>query len=185
MGGSFDPIHIGHLVMAQAARDKFNLDQVVFIPANLPPHKPRQRLASAKHRLAMVRLAIKGHQAFTCSDFEVNRPGKSYSIDTCRYFRQRYPSETKIFFIVGQDAFAGLKKWKNIDGIRKIVDFIVVNRPGFRTTKGGLPHFSVQMPGIAISSSDVRQQIELGNAVHFLMPPKVAEYIDQNKLYRK
>ncbi len=185
LGGTFDPIHIGHLVMAQAAMKKLGLQKVIFVPANLPPHKNPGGVTPALRRLAMVRLALSGHPHFSVSDFEINKPGRSYSIDTIRHFREMFPARTKLFFLMGQDAFEGLKEWKDVAQIFKLVHIVVVNRPGYKPDQVHLPHHSVLMPGIDIASSDVRNQVIEGNAISYLVPPKVAEYIQKHRLYRK
>ena len=185
LGGTFDPIHIGHLIMAQTAMRRFKLDRVIFVPANIPPHKNPHEVTLPRHRLNMVKLALVGHKRFSVSDFEINREGPSYSIDTVRHFREKFLPRTKLFFLMGQDAFEGLKNWKDVAQIFKLVKIVVVNRPGFKFENVYLPHHSVLMPGIDISSSDVRNQVVEGNAINYLVPQKVADYIQKHRLYRK
>ena len=130
LGGTFDPVHIGHMAIAQKALEKCRLDKVIFVPSALPPHKKMPRLASAWDRYRMVALAAQGNPRFEVSDYEVQKGGKSYSIDTVCHFRAQYPAETKLFFIIGEDNVDTLETWKEIDRIIEIVTFIVVNRPG-------------------------------------------------------
>ncbi len=184
LGGTFDPIHIGHLVMAQAALEGMRLKEIIFVPSHLPPHKNSKDVTPAHDRLQMVTRAIKDNPSFKVSDFEVKKEGRSYSIDTVQHFKGLYHSQTKLFFIVGQDAFGGLGQWKDINGILKLVDFVVVNRPGCKERQGGIKHHSVLMPGIDISSSEVRQQAAQGNLISYLVPKSVAEYIEKRGLYQ-
>ncbi len=183
LGGTFDPVHLGHLVMAQAALKEMKLDKVFFVPCRLPPHKPASNLTPASDRLAMIRLAIQSNKDFAVSDFEIKRRGKSYSIDTVKYFKKAY-SHSKLFFIIGGDALAGLPQWKNIGGILKIVEFVVVNRPGNFFPKKAIKHHTVLMPGIDLSSSYIRANLRKNKTVRYLVPDGVIEYIERRKLYR-
>ena len=184
LGGTFDPIHNGHLAMAQIAREKMSLDEVIFVPSYLPPHKSPKNVVLAADRLNMVILAIKGNPFFRISDYEVKKAGKSYSIDTLRYFRKKMKG-LKLYFIVGNDAYEGLSQWKDIDEILKIAHFVVVNRPGSSRKGGNIKCHHVMMPGIEISSSYVRQRLEEGKEVRYWVPGPVAEYIKKNRLYQK
>ena len=149
LGGTFNPIHIGHLTAAQVAQEEMRLDQVVFVPSFLPPHKTENNLASAAHRLAMVRLAIRDNPKFSVSDCEIKKGGKSYSIDTVRFFRKKYPKSTTLFFIIGADELNALKGWKDINELVNLVSFIAVNRPGYKPAGHKLiKHESIQMPAI-------------------------------------
>lgn len=184
-GGTFNPVHIGHMAMAQVAMEKFGLDRVIFIPSNTPPHKTIKNLASARDRLQMTKQSVKGNPGFKVSDFEIKNPGKSYSIDTIKHFRKKFPKGTKLFFLIGEDGYAELDSWKKIDEILKSVTFIVVNRPGYNAKKGGVRHLSVTMPGIDISSSYVRRRAKEGKSVKYLVPEPAFRYIENHKLYRK
>lgn len=184
LGGTFDPIHIGHLAMAKMAQDQMRLDQVIFVPSFLPPHKSSGQIVAANDRLKMVRLAIKGARGFSVSDFEVKKTGKSYSVDTLRHFKKVFPKGTKLFFIVGEDAYTGLKNWRKIEEILNIVEFIVVNRPGPFEKTGRVHCHHVVMPGIDISSSYIRQRIGQKKEVKYFVPEDVFRYINKNKLYR-
>jgi len=184
LGGTFNPVHIGHLAIAQTAADKMDLEKVIFVPCNIPPHKNPGHVASARDRYNMVRLAIKGNALFALSDFEIKKPGTSYTIDTLRYFQGIYRSDAKLFFVIGGDTLTQLKKWRFIGDVLKIATFIVVNRPGrFRKTSN-IPHCSVSMPGIDISSSYVRQCIVQGRTIKYFVPENVSGYIQKKKLYQ-
>ncbi len=186
LGGTFNPIHIGHLAIAQTALEAMRIEKVIFVPSNWPPHKSDTNIAPARHRYQMVKLAIKGNPALTVSDFEIKNEGKSYTIDTLWHFRRVFPRETKLFFIIGGDTLPQLKSWRYIDDILKIATFIVVNRPGQfkkdRTLK--ISYFSVTMPGIDISSSYVRSRVAQGKTVKYFVPESVVAYIKKNRLYQ-
>lgn len=181
LGGTFNPIHLGHLVMAQTALEKMKLDQVVFVPSNIPPHKSSKSLISAEDRYNMVRSAVRGHRGLSVSDVEIKRKGKSYSIDTVREFSAK---GTKLFFILGQDAFDGLKDWKRIGELEDLVEFIVLNRPGSKKRRSRFKHHFIVMPNIEIASSDLRRMLANGQSVRYLVPDRVLKYISRRKLYQ-
>ena len=183
LGGTFNPIHTGHLAMAQIAHDEMKLDKVVFVPSNIPPHKHVAHLASPMDRYRMVRLAIRGNTGFTASDVEINRRGKSYTIDTLRYFKSKYSPTTKFFFIIGADMLATLKRWKCIDEILTIVRFVVIDRPYFQHNIKTIPFHMVPTLGFDISSSFLRRQIRHGKSIKYLVPDSVFKYIKRHKLY--
>ena len=185
LGGTFNPPHIGHLAIAQMAKEKMCLDKVIFVPSNLPPHKSADGVAAPKHRLAMTRLSVAKNSSLTVSEFEIKKKGKSYSVDTMRYFRKKFSRKVELFFIIGGDALSQLEKWKYIKDLVKITTFIVVNRPGRFKKKTWIKHNSVSMPGIDISSSYVRQRIAQGKTVKYFVPDNVIRYIKRNKLYAK
>ena len=182
LGGTFNPIHIGHLAMAQRACDALKLDRVIFVPSNLPPHKNDKNVISGRDRLVMVRLAISGNKQFDVSDFEVNRLGKSYSINTAIYLREHFPG-AKLFFIIGQDSLAMLSQWRLIQDLIKIVNFVVVNRPGVKQARSPIKVQTIHMPNLDISSSYVRKQIAAGKTVRYLVPESVRLYIEKRRLY--
>ncbi len=185
LGGTFNPIHIGHLAMAETARDRCRLDRVLFVPCSRPPHKNIRNLIAAQHRFQMVRLAIKGNPYFEVSDFEVNKGGKSYTIDTVNYFHRIFPKGTNLFFIVGGDNLQTLSTWKDIKDVLKIVTFIVLNRPGHPINRSAaIRHISVPMPDIGVSASYIRRCRQEGRSVKYFVPDPVLEYMDQQRLYR-
>ncbi len=186
-GGTFNPIHLGHLFMAQTALEKFDLEKIIFVPSFWPPHKSRQNVLDASKRLQMVRLAVKDNPSFEVSDVEIKRAGKSYTIDTLRYFYGQYPTGTKFFFILGYDSFAGLHRWHQINELLKITSFIVINRPGFKPANPRIPQkkvFSAMMPGLDVSSSYIRKCLRSQKTVKYLVPESVLEYIHKNNLYK-
>ncbi len=183
LGGTFNPIHIGHLMIAQRVLEKLGLDKVIFVPTCLPPHKSGRNLIDARNRLRMTRLAVRGNRHFEVSSFEVRRGGKSYSVDTVRYFRRCYP-EAKLFFIIGSDHIAKLHTWKNIQEVARIVSFIAVYRPGFRAIRSQTGVKSMIIPGVHTSSSDIRRRLVAGKTVKHLIPENVLRYIRKHKLYR-
>ena len=186
LGGTFNPVHIGHLAIAQMAQETMRLEKIIFVPSNWPPHKKGYHIAPARDRYHMVRLAIRGNPNLKISDFEIKKEGKSYTIDTLWHFRRIFPKDTKLFFIIGGDTLPQLKNWKYIDDILKIATFIVVNRPGqFKKSKGiKIKYYSVSMPGIDISSSYVRRRIAEGKTTKYFVQDNVLAYIKKHRLYK-
>ena len=183
LGGTFNPIHIGHLTIAEMVHEQLKLDKIIFVPSNLPPHKNSKNVASAKDRYHMVCLGVRGNPRFEVSDYEIKKRGKSYSIETVSCFRDRYPAGTKLFFIIGSDLLPTLRTWKRINEILKIVSFVSVNRPGFKGKKSKVKLRSITVPGLQTSSSYVRKRITSGKTVKYLVPDNVLRYIEQKKLY--
>jgi len=184
LGGTFNPIHIGHLTIAQMVREQMKLDKVLFIPSNLPPHKSGKYVVSAKDRYHMVRLAIRGNPHFEISDFEINKKGKSYSIETVSYIRDLFGRGTKIFFIIGSDLLSTLHTWRRINEIERIVSFVAVHRPGFKGNRSKVKVKLITIPGLQTSSSYVRQRITLGKTVKYLVPDDIIKFITDKKLYK-
>ncbi|MBF0123082.1 MAG: nicotinate-nucleotide adenylyltransferase [Candidatus Omnitrophica bacterium] len=184
LGGTFDPIHIGHLLMARAALETLELDQVIFIPSCVPPHKKVPTLFLAKDRLKMVRLATSENPQFEVSDFEIKKGGKSYSVDTVRYFREILQPVGKLFFIVGGDAIKELDSWKDVDHLKKMCSFVSVNRPGYPRGEEKLKYHAVTMNGIEMSSTEIRKRILQGKSIQYLVPDSVLRYIKGNNLYK-
>ena len=185
LGGTFNPIHLGHLAVAQAAVESLYLDRVVFIPSYLPPHKTERNLASAVDRYAMVKLAVKNNPFFEACDIEIKREGKSYSIDTVNILRAKYSALTKFFFIVGADSLATLPSWQRINDILKIVTFAVVNRPSCNKIISPISVRTIVMPERDVSSSDIRRRVLRGESIQYLVPDEVRRYIEKNQLYSK
>lgn len=184
LGGTFNPIHTGHLAAAQAALEKLKLDQVIFIPCYLPPHKTGKGLLKAKTRSQLVKLAIAGNSKFSFSNHEITRKGKSYSIDTVDYFQKKFLYRAKLFFIIGADSQPQLARWKRIEELKKKVTFVMVNRPGQKTKKSRIKIRTVTMPGLEISSTDIRRRLQRKESIQYLVPEKVYRYIKKNRLYR-
>ena len=206
-GGTFNPIHLGHLRGAEEIREAFKLREVVFIPAAIPPHKTAEKVIDAGHRLEMVRLATATNPCFSTTDIELSRPGKSYSIDTLRYFLERL--QDALFFILGRDAFVEIESWKDFQQLFSLCNFIVMTRPGIQRTPSTPPLPGALIPGfrydqevkawvhtsghllqykeityLDISSTRVRDLIKKGESVRYLIPPEVEAYIRQHGLYR-
>ena len=185
LGGTFNPVHIAHLTMAQTVAEKLGLDKVIFVPAHFPPHKKSTTLTSAEDRFKMVQLAIKSNPQFEISDFEIKRGGKSYTIDTVKHFKKIYPRQTKFFFILGEDSYSHLPEWKSIDQLKKLTAFAVVNRDFSKKKKNRIPCYFIDMPTLEISSSDLRKRIAQGRSVKYLIPGRVLKYIQGHKLYQR
>ena len=214
-GGTFDPIHSGHVAVARAAERRFHLDRVYFIPSSRPPHKPSSELCAFEHRFAMVALACSAHPQFVPSLAEASVNGASpqifYSIDTVRRFRQEFnrPGD-RIYFIMGADSFLDLHAWKDYPELLQLCDFVVANRPGFKIRKlrevipsellatgaAAAPDsriiplrdtsvYVLETVASHVSATDVRQRAERGQSLRGLVPPRVEEYINKQALYRR
>ena len=192
MGGTFDPVHIGHLVCAEQAREAFGLDGVVFMPAGVSVFKRDRRLAPADARLAMCRLAAADNPAFDVSALEIARGGDSYTVDTLRQLRAHYPENVELWFITGADAVLTLPTWHDAASLARLARFAAVMRPGYElpaSAREGLAHAGfrvsyLQAPELEVSSSDVRRRLETGRSARYLVPPAVLRYIDEQGLYR-
>ena len=186
LGGTFDPIHQGHLALARAALEQLKLDRLIFVPAfrHPLPQKESGTNASAEVRLEMVSLAIKKEPRFEVSDCEVKRKGISYTVDTLKVFREQYPTPNELFFITGGDWGKALDQWKNIETIFSLAHFVVAKRPGFDTKH--LPK-GVQLLDfipLDISSTEIRAQLKKGVSVTSLVPKEILKYIREHQLYR-
>lgn len=196
LGGSFDPIHAGHLSVAQQVARRLGLDEVILIPAGEPPHKLDRRLASAEDRLAMARLAVRGLARLTVSDIELSRPGPSYSIDTMRALRARLGAGNRYFFIVGADTVGQIPDWHRAAEFVGETDFAVVARPGYQPdfgrveeklgpqAAGKLRAAVVEIEACDVSSTLVRRRAAAGEDITSLARAGVAEYIGKKGLYR-
>jgi nicotinate-nucleotide adenylyltransferase len=194
MGGTFDPIHYGHLVTAQAACAQFGLDRVLFMPAGLPPHKSqRPDVAPAQDRYLMTVIATAKNRAFDVSRMEIDREGPSYSIDTVRELHRFYPEGLDLYFITGADAVHEILTWREHEEIARLARFIAATRPGYSLdrladlTGPGVAHaFEVmEIPALAISSSDIRERVRQGRPIRYLTPDAVVSYIAKHGLYGK
>ncbi|MGG2199261.1 nicotinate-nucleotide adenylyltransferase [Paenibacillus validus] len=188
MGGTFDPIHIGHLLAAQSVCEELGLDEVWFMPTNVPPHKEQTQGATARQRLEMVRLAVEGHEAFRASDIELVKGGVSYSIETVSLLRERYPDH-RFYYIIGADMVQYLPKWHRIDELVRLVTFVGLQRPGFDADLEELPApmkeavMLASMPQIELSSTLIRERRAAGRPVRYMVPDRVNNYIEVNRLY--
>jgi nicotinate-nucleotide adenylyltransferase len=184
LGGTFNPIHAGHLLLAEEVKEKLGLDHVIFIPCFLPPHKNSRDLPSAKHRLNMVKLAVSDNNDFKVSTIEIDRGGRSYSIDTMHELATSYEKGTRFYFIIGSDSVATLSSWKSIDKLIKMCIIVAVGRPGYKNgRKKGVK--TLDLPTIPVSSTDIRNLIKKDVSIHYLVPDKVREYIIKNGLYKR
>lgn len=184
LGGTFNPIHIGHLILAEEAREKLALDKIIFVPSYLPPHKDNSDVAPARHRYGMVRLAIRTNKYFSASDTEIKRKGRSYTIDTLKEFKKTYPKD-ELFFIIGSDLLNYLDEWKDLSRILEMVRFIVATRPGFLLER--IPSYISTIPirAVDISGFEIRRAIRENKSFRYLVPEAVYGYIIRKRLYRK
>lgn len=181
LGGTFDPPHIGHLIIADQVLTLCNLDEVRFMPNHIPPHKEKKSNSTVKDRLNMLELATKDHSRYKIETIELKREGKSYTYTTMSLLRQLEPENT-FSFIIGGDMIDYLPKWYKIEELMKLVQFIGVARPNYK----GKTNYSVQMidiPTIDISSSMIREKIARGHSVKYLLTDSVIKYIEENRLY--
>ncbi|QCB98961.1 nicotinate-nucleotide adenylyltransferase [Arthrobacter sp. PAMC25564] len=183
MGGTFDPIHHGHLVAASEVAAKFDLDEVVFVPTGQPWQKSSRKVSEAEHRYLMTVIATASNPRFTVSRVDVDRPGPTYTIDTLRDLRTLRP-EADLFFITGADALAQILSWKDIDELWSLAHFVGVTRPGHVLDGMGRKDVSLlEVPAMAISSTDCRTRVFDGNPVWYLVPDGVVQYIAKYGLY--
>jgi len=184
LGGTFNPIHLGHLVLAKECRAKFGLNKVIFVPAGTPPHKTVEGGVSVADRLNMVRLALEGEDGFEVSTYEIDKGGVSYSIDTIKHFKEKYGADTELFFLTGSDSTESLSSWKDIDEILDLVTFVIGARPGWEpgdAYKGRVRH--IVIPRVDVSSSMVRERIKSREPIDHLVPVSVVKYIRNRGLY--
>ena len=196
MGGTFDPIHNGHLVTAEAVRHRFNVDRVVFMPAGQPAHKADQKVTHNEHRYLMTVLATMRNENFEVSRIEIDRPGLTYTIDTIEELKKMCRTDVRLYFITGADAIHQIMTWKEPDRLLTLCDFVAVTRPGYDRTKlfadiGEIRekyesriHY-MEVPALAISSSDIRQRARKGEPIKYLLPQEVEDYIYKFGLYQE
>jgi nicotinate-nucleotide adenylyltransferase len=182
-GGSFDPVHNGHLTLAACCAEEGGLDAVWFVPAALQPFKLGGPVASDADRVAMLRLAITDIPDREVSTLEIDRGGVSYTVDTLRQVKTELPN-AELFFLMGADTLRDLPGWREPDEVLRLATPMVVQRPGEADVVTDVPHVRVEMPPMDISSSDIRRRITISESITGLVPPKVAAYIDEHSLYR-
>lgn len=189
-GGTFDPIHLAHLVLAEQAREQLNLDRVLFIPAAAPPHKIGRSISPAKTRLEMVELAVAGHPQFAVSDIEIKRTGPSYTVDTLRSLCVQYPAAA-LFLLLGGDSLVDFPTWREPKQILELASLAVVKREGspipdlpadWEMDLSNRLHF-IQAPLLAISGTDLRRRVREGRSIRYLVPAAVAAFIESQRLY--
>ncbi len=190
LGGTFDPVHYGHLFLAEECRTRLHLDQVILIPAGSPPHKQRTSFIAAEHRLAMVKLAIASNPSFACSDMEIRRGGISYTVDTLRALREQRPG-AEMYYLTGIDTVAEIGTWKCPDEVLRLATFVAVTRPGYDPAlldERLPPEYLARVQRLDtihldISSTEIRHRVAEGAAIRYLLPDAVAEYISTHSLY--
>ena len=180
-GGTFNPIHWGHLVLAETARDLLGLDRVAFIPSNLPPHKSAKGLVPGRVRMELLQLAIRDHPAFVVSDIELQRREVSYSLDTVTALHRQLPA-AKLFLLIGQDMLT--VRWKGWDELKRLCTVVVAHRPGTARSRREAGLKRLAMPQLDISSSDIRARIKAGRSIRYLVPIPVERHIREHGLYR-
>lgn len=183
LGGTFNPPHLGHLVLAEESVRKLKLDKLIFIPTRISPHK-KIGYNNAYMRYRMVALACTGNPRFKASSIELERKGVSYSVDTLRKLKSIYGKRAELFFIAGSDSLKELESWKNIDEVLKIVNFVVAVRPGFPVRKLKRKVKFIAIPAIDVSSSMVRSRVQLSQSIRYLVPESIRNFIVVHKLYR-
>ena len=195
MGGTFDPIHYGHLATAESVRCKYNADKVFFIPSGCPPHKDINFVTNNERRYEMTLLATKSNPNFEVSRIEIDRPGRTYTIDTITELKEKYGSEVEILFITGADVVHSIFTWKSWEKLLTLCDFVAATRPGYKKSEmfkriefmreayESKIHL-IEVPELDISSSDIRERVSEGRTIKYLLPECVEEYIYENSLYK-
>jgi nicotinate-nucleotide adenylyltransferase len=196
-GGSFNPIHHGHLIIARRVAEKLNLARVIFLPSATPPHKEGESLIEPCHRAEMVRLAIAGEPLFDFSDYDLNRTGPSYTLETIAHFKQTLPAETELFWIIGADWLMTLDTWYKAVELVDACTIVTAARPGWErpdlsalSTKlndaqiAKLREYILDTPRIDISATDLRARVAAGQSIRYLVPESVRTYIEMFRLYR-
>jgi nicotinate-nucleotide adenylyltransferase len=186
MGGTFDPVHHGHLVAASEVAARFELDEVVFVPTGTPSFKQDVAVTPAEHRYLMTVIATASNPRFTVSRVDIDRPGLTYTVDTLRDLARERP-DADLYFITGADAIAQILSWKDSPELFELAQFVAVTRPGHQLVVDGLPADRVsqwEIPALAISSTDVRARAQAGKPVWYLVPDGVVQYIAKHGLYR-
>lgn len=194
MGGSFDPIHIGHLFIAEETLEALKLDRIVFIPAGVSPHKLNSKTTDSYHRLLMTALAVNSNPRFLLSNIEIQRGGPSYTIDTIRTLRRMLPEAIELYFITGGDTFIDIETWKDYEELLDLVSFVVFTRAGYdnqlldnkiqllkNNYNGNI--IKISIPLLEVSSTDIRERIKQGRTVKYLIQENVEDYIIKNRLY--
>ncbi len=195
LGGTFDPIHYGHLVIAEDCWYQLALDEVLFVPAGDPPHKRGRAISPSTDRLAMVALAIAGNPHFRLSRVEVDRPGVSYSVDTVARLREELGADTRLFFIMGRDMLRDLPTWHQPDRLAELCEIVAVNRPGYPSfdltrLEAAIPRATerirqLAVPQLSIAASDLRRRVAEGRPITYMTPDAVVRYIQEHRLYTR
>ncbi|MCJ7855570.1 nicotinate-nucleotide adenylyltransferase [Lachnospiraceae bacterium NSJ-143] len=195
LGGTFDPVHVGHIEIAKSVIKKTGAEKILFLPSGNPPHKNSEAVTDSFHRLNMLKMAVEGEKDFVVSSIEIDREGKTYTIDTVKELRGIFGNSVKFFFIMGADALHYIYMWKNFEELLKICSFAAVTRPGYMTSElkkdvdiltdkyGGDIHI-IDIPPVDVSSSKIRDNIENGLAINGMVDSRVMDYIEKYGLYR-
>ncbi len=194
MGGTFDPIHLGHLVTAEAVRHRFGLEQVVFVPTGRPPHKRESDVSNAEHRYVMTFLAVVGNPQFSVSRIEIDRLGYSYTFDTMLALGEVYGAGCELYFITGADVMRDIHTWHRAEGLLTLCHFVAASRPGYTLSdyiaqtnlekfRGSGHIHLLEVPAMAISSTDLRRRVRMGEPIRYLVPEAVENYIREHRLY--
>ncbi len=182
LGGTFNPPHVGHLIIAEQVRDQLGLEKILFLPSAEPPHKREKKTIDSKHRLAMLEKTVMDNEAFEIDTIELQRGGKSYTYDTIVALKEREP-DTEFYFIIGADMVEDLPNWHNIEELVSLVQLVGVNRPNF-TTKSPYPVIMVDVPDIDISSTIIRQKVLDDCSIRYLVTQETEKYIESERLYK-
>ncbi|MDK8306119.1 nicotinate-nucleotide adenylyltransferase [Corynebacterium imitans] len=189
MGGTFDPIHHGHLVAASEVADRFDLDEVLFVPTGNPWQKADREITAAEDRYLMSVVATASNPRFSVSRVDIDRGGPTYTLDTLRDLREQFP-DAKLFFITGADALSSIMSWRHWEEMFELAEFVGVTRPGYELTEEMFPEeiqrrvHLIEIPAMAISSTDCRKRAQEGRPVWYLVPDGVVQYIAKNRLYQ-
>ena len=196
-GGSFNPVHLAHLILAEHARSQRRLDRILFVPAKFPPHKPDEPLASDEHRMRMLELAIEGNPAFQASALELERQGPSYTLMTVRQLRETVEREAQLFLIVGGDSLHDIHRWWRAAELVREVQIIALDRPGYAVSEAldriarlfgqevasQIERLKVDAPLLDISATEIRERVRAGKSIRDMVPEPVRQYIVENRLY--
>jgi len=192
LGGTFDPIHYGHLVIAEDARAYLHLEKVLFVPARQPPHKPRNSYSAFQHRVRMTELAIANNPHFVLSLIEAQRPGPSYTVDTLRQLRAELGPNVELYFVIGMDSLASILTWYKPAELLGLCRIVVAERAGYHVDlaalEAALPGLRdklelIDTPELSISSTDLQQRVQRGLSIRYQVPPEVERYIYEHRLY--
>ena len=181
-GGSFDPVHVGHLIVAEAAADLLQLEKILFVPARVQPFKVGQHSASAEARVEMLQLAIADNPGFSLDRREIEREGPSYTVDTLRELHSETPQD-ELFLLVGADAAWDLPRWHEAETLSRYANLIALSRPGFEMPEFEMISRAVDVPAISLSATHIRRSVCSGGSLRYLLPSAVLEYIESNGLY--
>jgi nicotinate-nucleotide adenylyltransferase len=194
IGGSFDPIHVGHVSIAREVRERLALDRMAFVPAGQPPHKADKHLTGVEQRVEMVWLAIAGDPHFELSRVDVDRPGPCYSVDTVRLLREAWGEETQIYFTIGADSLVELPTWYRPEELLRLCQVVAVERPGYPVDRGIVERLYPDAPSILyleletpvdVSSTEIRRRVAEGRSIRGMVPEAVERYIHRHGLYRE